>query len=149
MEKYFIAFASTCALLLVAGCGSGDPVAQKVISLEFPIRDQQTNFNLVRTDPEVQEALQIIDRVFIEEGFARDGGSLSPADQAQGIIATYGRYNVTIKERELIVNFVEFGRRRSSPIVVKTCMLLKEKLGNRFGANRVREDTSTHWMGVR
>jgi len=110
---------------------------------------QQTNLILSATDPEIQEALRIIDEAFVTNGFARDKNPPAPQDQAQGIIATYGRYAVSIKGHGLIVSFVEFGKRRSSPIVKRTCSLMKEKLNSRFGAQRVSVETDTDQMQVR
>ena len=135
-------------LLCLAGCYFGDPIAQRTVSLGFPVADQQTNATLSATNAEVQEALRIIDGVMVGEGFVRDQNPLAAEDRAQGIIATYGRYTVLLRDHTLTVNFVEFGKRHSSPVVKRTCGELKEKLGKRFGDKRVREDTGSAGMQV-
>ena len=138
-----------CVLpFLAAGC-FGDSIAHRAVVLDFPASQQQTNLVLSVTDPEIQEALRIIDGVFATNGFARDKNPPAPQDQAQGIVATYGRYAVSIKGHSLIVSFVEFGKRHSSPIVKKTCSLMEEKLSNRFGAQRVSVETDTDQMQVK
>ena len=127
----------------------GDPIAHRIVAVDFPVPQQQTNVTLSATDPEIQEALRIIDEVFVANGFARDQNPPPPEDQAQGIIVAYGRYNVSLKGHRLIVNFVEFGKRHSSPIVMRTSNSMKDKLGSRFGAQRVGVESDTAEMQVR
>lgn len=132
-------------LLVTTGCSYGDPIARSMVVLDFPISPQQTNATLSVSNPQIQDAMRLIDQAFTTNGFVRDK-TVAPEDQAQGIIAGYGAYDVLISGRQLIVNFVEFGKRRPSPIVVKTCDLLKEKLANRYGAKRVRIEVEAAGM---
>lgn len=139
----------TSSLFIVAGCSFGDPIAQRVVVLNFPVSEQETNKLLSATNTEVQDALHIIDDVFAAKKFLRDKSPPGPQDQAQGIIATYGPYTVSINGHKLTVNFVEFGKRHSSPIVKQTSSLMKDKLGSRFGDQRVSIDSNTYEMKVR
>src|SRR5437016_5911871 len=95
---------------LMAGCSVGDPIAHSAVVLDFPVSQQLTNEIISARDPEVQEALRIIDEGFTTNGFTRDKTPPATQDQAQGIIATYGPYAVSIKGHRLIVSFVEFGK---------------------------------------
>jgi hypothetical protein len=135
-------------LLCLAGCYFGDSIAQRTVSLGFPVADQQTNASLSATNAEVLEALRIIDEVMVREGFVRNQNPLAAEDRAQGLIATYGRYTVLLRDHTLMINFVEFGKRHSSPAVKKVCRQLTEKLGKCFGDKRVREDTGSARMQV-
>lgn len=128
-----------CGLLFfMAGCDLGEPTAHRTVTLDFPASNERTNASISAKDPEVQEALSIIDNVLVSAGFPRDGKPPGPEDQDQGIIVTYGRYAVSLRHRELTVSFFESGKRHSSPIVVRTSSSLKDKLSDRFGAQRVR-----------
>jgi len=82
-------------------------------------------------------------------GFTRDKNPPTAQDQAQGIIATYGRYAVSICGQRLLISFVEFGKDRASPVVSRTCSLLKDKLSNCFGAPRVSVEGGTNEIEVR
>jgi len=120
-----------CALpFLMAGCYPGDPVAVSVVVLDFPASQ-----HLSATDPDIQQALRIIDEASVTNGFTKR--PLAPEDQAQGPIASYGLHHVEIDGHSLIVYFNEFGRSRSSPIVRQTCFLMQEKLSKQFGVQRV------------
>jgi len=150
MNKLLAAFGCVSILLsFAAGCYSGDPIAHSTVTLTFPEGDKQTNASLSTLNPEVKEALRIIDDVLVSTGFTRDEKPPTAQEQAQGIIATYGRYTVCVENRDLVVNFVEFGKRRSSPIVINTCKSLKERLDNRFGTKRVFVEGNTEWMQVK
>jgi len=96
-------------LFLVAGCYLGDPIAHRTVALDFPVQQQQTNVILSATDPEIQEAFRIIDEAFVANGFARDKNPPPPEDQAQGIIAAYGRYNVSLRDTDLLSTLSNLG----------------------------------------
>jgi hypothetical protein len=119
--------------MLVAGCYLGDPSARRTVSLNFRVPEGQT---LSVTNTEVQEALKLIDGVLVSAGNVRDANP--PAPNEQGIIATYGICNVLLKDNTLSTVFFEFHVRRSSEHVRNTCNLLKHKLSNRYGADRVK-----------
>lgn len=134
-------------LVVVVGCPVIDPSAHKRVILEFPSPGRATP--LSATDTEVQAALRLIDEVFVANGFVRDRGPPTPQDQATGIIVTYGGYPVLIRGRQLVVNFVEFGKRRTSPIVDQMCSSLRDQLSHRFGDQRVKLEIGTSEIGVR
>src|SRR3954465_390035 len=91
-QSLFVVF-----LCLVAGCYLGDPIAQRTVALRLPPPPDGTNLTLSITDPEIKEALRIIDDVFVANGLIRDKIPPSPEDRAQGIIVAYGRYSVSLK----------------------------------------------------
>jgi hypothetical protein len=128
-----------CALpLLVAGCDLGDPSASSAVVLDFP-----ASKHLSAADPEIQEALRIIDKAFASNDFGRLKYPPAPEDQAAGIVVDYGPHDVSIAGHSLRVNFNEFTLSRSSPTVRRICSVLKETLSERFGSQRVKVELDT------
>jgi len=124
--------------LWLVGCVVSDPIAQRAVALELP---------KCQANDDIQKALQIIDDVFVGNGLGH-GETPAAEDRAQGILVTYGRYTVLTNSQSLVVNFVEFGQRHSSPIVDKMCVELRERLSDGFAAGRVTEYNEASSIGV-
>jgi hypothetical protein len=125
-------------LLLVTGCFMGDSISGLNVSLELPTHEGQNNTDRSVNDTEVQEALRIIDGVLTSNGYALIKTPPSVDDQNSDIIAFYGICGVSLKNNRLNVGFAEFHRRHPSANVRKMCNSIKDKLSNRFGAERVK-----------
>src|SRR5215813_4593977 len=105
-----------CAMaLLLVGCG--DRLIRYKVSLTFPPSDAQNHATVSPDSPQVQNALLIIEQVIGPLGFIRDTNTLSSAQQAQDIIATYasGAVPVTLKSNTLDITFFTFGPSRPVP----------------------------------
>jgi len=134
-----VATACCCAgLLLLTGCFLGDTVVHKTVSLSIPTSQQQTNFVLSVNDPQVQEALRVVDSVLVANGYSRDLHPIAPEDQARGTIAFYGVCGVRLSSNRLDVGFLETHKRHFSAPVKKVMVQLKDRLSSRYGAERVR-----------
>jgi len=129
--------AGFCALcLLLTGCYLiGDPVAFRTVSLRFLETASKNRATLSVTEPEVIEALRMIDETLVAGGFPRSPNQPGPNDQ--GMIASYGIGNVYLKSDRLNVTFREFMHWRSRKPVRKVCSVLKDKLSSRYGIARV------------
>jgi hypothetical protein len=127
-----------CGILSVfaAGCMLGDRVAVRTVSLNLSTEGSHNKTNLSVSDPQAQDALQIIDGVLNSHGFHRN--PLTAEDQARGLVAFYGICGVSLTENRLDVGFVEAHRRASSASVKKISNELKDKLRERFGAGKVK-----------
>ena len=129
--------AGFCGLcLLLTGCYLiGDPAAHRTVSLTFPEKAAKNRATLSITEPEVIEALRIIDETLVADGFPRIANQPKPNDR--GRLVDYGNGSVYLKRDRLNVTFFEFPQRRSSKRVRKVCSVLKDKLSSRYGSARV------------
>lgn len=126
-----------CAIaLLLVGC---DRLIHYRVSLTFPPPQEQNHATISPDNPQVQNALLIIDEVIAPNGFIRDTNALSSAQKEQDIIATYaaGSVPVTLKTNTLDITFFTFGPHRPNPALKQTCRTIKDKLGRRYGPERV------------
>jgi hypothetical protein len=136
--KKMAAIFSYALLAFFAGCMFGDSVAVRTVSLSFPVSGTQ---NRSTDDPDVREALQIIDSVLASEGFNRDTRPLAIEDRNRGLIAFYGICGVSLINNKLEIGFFERYRRHSSATTRTLSHLLKKKLSDRFGSERVQIET--------
>jgi hypothetical protein len=135
MKTYLLIFA--CAsLLILAGCFLGDATgARRGVVLHLPVPGQESQTKLSANSPEVHEALRLIDGVLSSNEYVHQ----QTQHQEQGLIAQYGYFcGVYLTNNTLEVFFLEYQARHSSARVNKTCTLLKRKLSDRYGAERVR-----------
>lgn len=123
---------------LVAGCFFGDAVVHKTVSLNLRPREDQSKATLSIDDPQVQEAMKLIDATLGANGFARDPNPIAAEDQARGLIAFYGICGVTLNSNKLDIGFLESHQRHFSAHTRKTIDQLKNNLSSRFGRQNVR-----------
>jgi hypothetical protein len=132
-----IALALTSGCLLEDRFGSG-----RMISVTMPSPDGTRADGLTGNEPEVQEALTIIDSVLAPEGLTRDANP--SAKDPNGLIAYYhhsperpSSCGVFIDDHQLNVVFRERQHRDSSPEVRRISASLTERLRARFGDKQV------------
>jgi len=127
-----------CAMaLLLVGCG--DRLIRYKVSLALPPSQEQNHAIISPDSQQVQDALLIIEEVIGPLGFMRDTNTLSSAQKEQDIIATYasGSVPITLKTNTLDITFFTFGPHRPNPALKQTCRTIKDKLGHRYGPERV------------
>jgi hypothetical protein len=121
-------------LLLVAGCHWGDPMGEgRTISLHFPAAVGQARVRIFASDPDVQEALRVIDGVIVSHGYVRD-----EKPWGTNCLVTYGPFNsVTLQDDKLTVSLFEYRVRHASLHLKMTCSALKRKLRSSYGESRI------------
>jgi hypothetical protein len=129
-------------VLLVLGC---DPMAFRSVSLHFPPEVRST-VSVSTEQPDVQEALRLVDTVATPGGLVRIA-ALSSTNE-QGLLVAYdtptGLKNpmiecrVFFKDNTLDILFSEFGKLNSSRPVKAMCNLLYDRLSSRYGTERVK-----------
>ncbi len=140
-----------CAFLLfLAGCCFGDRVAaSRTVSLHFPASENQSKVSFSANDTQVQEALNLIDRVLSTRGFVREA---SRADmKEQGLVSSYAKFSGTglraaggpsvyVEGDRLRIVVVEGGNRNEplSRMSKQLCELLRSELSGRYGSKRVK-----------
>jgi hypothetical protein len=129
-------------LLLVTGCLFGDPAAHRSVSLRLPTTAQSGD------EPEVQEALRIVDAVMTSFGVSRNPNP--PAPNEQHVIAIYDVWSATgqmvvaagptvyLHGDRLDFAFFEFPAYHSSPHVKKVCSAIADALKGHYGDQRVK-----------
>ena len=122
----------------LVGCFLGDSVAVRTVSLNFPTQASESRVILVATDPQVQEALKLVDEIMVAHGYHDYPPSISAADKSRGIVAFYGICGVSFRDNKLDIGFVENHRLHSTATVKNLCKVLKEKLSSRYGAKNVK-----------
>jgi hypothetical protein len=101
-------------------------VAHRTVSLRFPETASKNRAALSISEPEVIEALRIIDEPLVVRGFPRSSNQPGPNDR--GMIVAYGTGSVYLKSDRLNVAFIEFPLWRSSKPVRKVCSVLKDNV---------------------
>jgi len=131
--------------IFVAGCFLGDPAAHRGVSLQLSVPG---NIGFVGDEPEVQEALRIVDGALINYGLSRDPNR--PAPNEQHVIAVYDIWSATdqkmvfagptvsLSDDRLSFDFIEFPARHSSPHVKKICSDIADRLSSRYGDKKVK-----------
>ena len=133
------AIALFCILsLAVTGCLLEDSFAHKTVSLSLPKPAQPSKTSFSADDPQVQEAMKLIDGVLVSRGYVCVTNALAPEDRARGVIAFYGVCGVGLKDDRLEVGFGEEHRRHLSAPVQEVIAQLKDRLSSRYGAQNVR-----------
>ena len=127
-------------VMLAAGC---DPVAIKRVSVRFPTTTVQSEMR-VSVDPAlVNEALGMVDKILISEGFDRVWFH-NETNQVAGYRFRLNpnelgiRCSVSLKDQGIEVLFSERARFNSSKKVKQTCALIHDQLGDRFGKENVK-----------
>jgi hypothetical protein len=138
-------------LLLLVGCLPlvDRPYMSRMIAVSFPAAEAQGSESVSPNDPDVQEALRLIETLLVSEGFGTNTNRMD--GNAHGFIVGYAKYNadgmrrvtgpdVYLENRQLEVVFTELGNRSShfSASTREVFDLLRKQLSNRFGAQRVR-----------
>lgn len=132
--------------LLMGGCHLGDQGAARTVLLRIPVR--QTAGQPVRLDatsPEVQQAMTDIDAVLSAKGLSRTPNPQTPSPD--GTIIHYSGpptrgCSVSLRDENLAVTFVEFGRGQSTETVKRICDQLRADLSKHYGRERVRVVTA-------
>lgn len=122
----------------LAKMGDGGGVSYTV-HLSFPSDGGETNQVVKVEDPEVREALGIVEDVMKINRFKRGTGELHEVDKEQGLIASYGGIcGVGFKEGTLYVGFFEKRSTKFSPDIQKAMDEVLSKFRGRYGALRVK-----------
>jgi hypothetical protein len=126
------------AVLAVAGCYLGDSVgATRAVAMKLPVSAQRNQVNVSTNQPEIQEAIKLIDEVLVANGYVRDQDPPSANDQ--GLVASYGYFcSAYVKDGKLTVSFLDYRQHHSSTRTKNVCKLLKDKLSSRYGADSVK-----------
>jgi hypothetical protein len=123
-------------MLLTAGCYLGDPSTHRAISLTLPV--PRNGAAPTVKDPEVQEALGLIDGVMVADGYDRNRNPLSPEDQARGLVASYGICGAALEGQILTIGCVEAHKTHFSPPLEKAMDDLEDALTRRYGSGQVK-----------
>lgn len=122
----------------VAGC---DPMALRDVDVQLTAPTakalaSQSQIVLSANQADVQDALRIIDSVVTSDGLVR-----TPHQPQPELLALYDRdlvhCSVHLSGDYLCVDFLEDGRMSSTKEVKNMCKSLAQKLGSRFGTERV------------
>lgn len=145
MKKTLIIAVTCCFLSVLAGCFLGDRGVAKIVSLNLPPSAGKAKVSISANDSQVQEALQVIDRVLGSNGLSRIE---VPQPSSDGTLFRYEDptkrgCSVSLANQQLTIVFFEFGQRKPSDRVKKISSELQKELSNRYGAPNVRVTTRT------
>jgi hypothetical protein len=137
MKKLFLVLSFAC-LLFAAGCLLGDRVGVGNVTLRLS-EEGQTTVAVSTNSPDVEDAMRFIDSVLSPEGWRR----AKPYNiSEEGRIADYagGPFDCTayLQDEELTIRFRDVSAHGPSSRMRRTCKMLEEKLGERYGHRRVR-----------
>jgi hypothetical protein len=138
-----------CALLLaLTACPEARFHTSRTLSVSLPAPAGQSRVSLSVKDAEAQDALRLIDRVLVADGFAPDPNR--PVANEPGLIASYAKFDGTglrrvgtpdvyLRGERLEVVFVELGNRSGHlKATNKILNLLRKELINRYGSKSVK-----------
>ena|SRR2546426_1118686 len=143
------ATALLCMLLLGAGCYMGDRFAtSRTVALEFPASQSRSKVSVSVQEPELQEALRVVDTMLSSNGFTRAPDK--PSDDGQGRIVDYfghapesslplSNCSVYLRDGRLEVVVIEPFNRTGHPdsATRRLCHLLRTELRSHYGIKRV------------
>jgi hypothetical protein len=136
-----------CLVFFVTGCLFGDPAAHRSVSLQLQVA-APSQTSLSASDPELQDALRIVDTVMASYGVSRNPNPPSPNEShfiaiydvqsATGQLVVATGPTVHLFGDRLVFSFLEFPAYHSSAHVKQVCRSIADALKSYYGNQRVK-----------